>query len=428
MRASDEYRVLGLLSTRVYWARFSKELSEEFFSPMASYIFEAIGKWFFQNRGGPKQKVPAASVRLIIQTEFQLTEEEEEALPNALKKFRHYRRTLDENTVLLMLTQYCQERILSRSTAKALSQLQRGEIPLEQLEEALERASKIDFTSIGEGREALESELSLEEIRGVEKPAPTLIQSLDRALKGGLYPGELGVIGAQPNVGKTSFLINFAVASIITGLNVGYFTLEIGERKVITRVYERIMGEPLEIIQSSREEQKRLRSRLRKLKKRASFTIFDYTDQLTSPRVLKKDAEVWNASHEGEFGILFCDFADLLSPERGYQAYRFELRDIYRTLRQTARSLGIPLWTASQIKKGAGGKRVFGLEDLTESYEGKAGVPDTVITLNQTPEEKEDNLLRVKVAKSRWTGRRGIVKVSFYPDSNLVKEFEGWHG
>lgn len=67
------------------------------------------------------------------------------------------------------------------------------------------------------------------------------VRALDRAISGGLGPGNLGVVLSRPGVGKTSFLIGVALDSLLLGRKV----LHISTKEPVERVrahYDQIFG------------------------------------------------------------------------------------------------------------------------------------------------------------------------------------------
>src|SRR5699024_6088895 len=64
---------------------------------------------------------------------------------------------------------------------------------------------------------------------------------LDKALGGGLYGGELAIIGARPGVGKSAYGINLAIQAMSRNDSpiVDFFTLEMTQESMLKRFVSR---------------------------------------------------------------------------------------------------------------------------------------------------------------------------------------------
>jgi len=89
----------------------------------------------------------------------------------------------------------------------------------------------------------------------------------------------------------------------------------------------------------------------------------------------------------------------MYSPKE-YKERRYELSSIIIALRRLGSTFDIPVWTASQATRIAGAAGATTLWDIAEDI-GKANWADIVITLSQAPEDKEENLMFLDVAKNR---------------------------
>ena len=63
----------------------------------------------------------------------------------------------------------------------------------------------------------------------------TLLPTLNKSLEGGLSPKELAMVVAPPGVGKSLFLVNQGVQSMMEGRKVLYISLEMSEDKIAQR-------------------------------------------------------------------------------------------------------------------------------------------------------------------------------------------------
>jgi len=255
-------------------------------------------------------------------------------------------------------------------------------------------------------------------IDGVER-VPTGLIGLDKVLKGGLGRGELGVIIAPPNRGKSFGLTNIGAGAVLEGYNVAHFTGEMPEKQVTKRYDNRFTGKDFQYMKENRSKvltaimniQKHRKGRLFVKKFRTSQTTVDtlrsYLTRLRIEKGFKPD-------------VIIVDYADLLQPRRNYSDRRFELESIYLDLRDLADEFNCVIWTASQTNRGGLDKKVITIGDLAEAF-NKANIADAMVALCQTVEEKQEGTMRWHVAKHR-DGEANITLDGEidYPTANMV--------
>jgi replicative DNA helicase len=248
----------------------------------------------------------------------------------------------------------------------------------------------------------------------------TLLPSLDGALRGGLLPGEVGVVLAPPHRGKTLVLTNLAVGAVATGRDVLFVTLEDGVRGVLPRVVARLTGIP----SAEQGVDARYVDVAQGLK--AALRVFRGDVRVTyrAPRrtgipelraVLNEQAHAngWRPK------LLVVDYADRLKAPQKRKDRWDELLDLYMELRAFAEEEGVALWTASQTKQEGFGKEVVDMDDFGGAF-AKAAEADIVVTCSQTRAEKAVGEMRLYLAKARNRASGLMVPVYVdYPTSTL---------
>ena len=68
---------------------------------------------------------------------------------------------------------------------------------------------------------------------------------LDRTLKGGLHHGELLTVASETGGGKSIFLVQAAVANLLEGKSVVFFSLEMNAKDILTRMACNMAGYPI---------------------------------------------------------------------------------------------------------------------------------------------------------------------------------------
>lgn len=228
---------------------------------------------------------------------------------------------------------------------------------------------------------------------------------IDRMLEGGLAPQELGVMLGPQHRGKSMSLINigFGAASIGSGKNVVHITHEMSVAQTAKRYAARAMfrfpsaGEDLdkysdELIEAARNL---VTGKIRIIGSR------DVKKAVSSMAVRDLHAKLSELQDSGfRIDLIIDDYADLLKASRKYSDRRFELTDIYNSLKNLAEEFNCPLWTASQSRRSSHSKEIITMEDIAEDI-NKVSIADVVISICQSKEEKDSNRCRLFTAKIR---------------------------
>ena len=236
------------------------------------------------------------------------------------------------------------------------------------------------------------------ETRMNKRILPTGITQLDICLGGGLRPTQLGIWMGPPNRGKSLALAHCVKRQIIAGKYVIHYSMEmateeVGERydSAFSRINVRqLFNEESQLAKTMEDMGKKLGNRL---------IIKDYPTKQASVDTIK--------GHLGQCrqigfkpDLVVIDYLDLLKPLQARTQKRDELSDITADLRGLAKTLDIPIWTATQSNRGAISLKTHTEEQVAEDL-GKIAIADVVLTLNQTVEEVHEQEMRIFVAKNR---------------------------
>jgi hypothetical protein len=98
--------------------------------------------------------------------------------------------------------------------------------------------------------------------------------------------------------------------------------------------------------------------------------------------------------------VIVIDYADLLLPDIKYKEYRHQIGDIWKGLKGMASRRSCLVVTASQSNRESTRKDTLSERDTAEDISKLAHV-NVMITLNQTPEEKEQMVWRIGILENR---------------------------
>ncbi len=228
---------------------------------------------------------------------------------------------------------------------------------------------------------------------------PTGIGGLDAALWGGMRAGELGIVMAPPAHGKTTALINFGKAALLTGRSVMHITLEIDDWRVARRYDACLAGMPKEKLMSMKKTAgQRILAALEKAT--GYLTIRRHKGRALSPAGLESAIIGHIESGKRRPDLLIVDYADLMRSDREYGEKRHELSQIYETLRDVGGRMGCVVWTASQVNRAELANEVISVRGLAECWD-KASIADVIVSLNQDLDERQSGRMRMFLAKNR---------------------------
>jgi replicative DNA helicase len=301
---------------------------------------------------------------------------------------------------------------------------------------ALDRAQQLVYT-IGDER----GEKEFKPVRSLLKDA---FDSIDRlyqlhgglsgltsgfsdidAMTAGFQPGNFIIVAARPGMGKTSFALNMAVAAAREGQTVAFFSLEMSNNELIQRLIcsearismndmrrGNIVGPQWDAISHAMESLNGLPMYLDDM---GALTVSDVRNRC---RLLKKAAG-------SSLGAIFIDYLQLVRPgPLARNANRNEeLSQICRTLKVTAKDLGVPIVALAQLNRAVetrDRKRPL-LADLRDSgsIEQEADVVAFLFREGYYDEGAEQpDLTEFIIAKHR-NGPTGTVKLRFQREFTL---------
>ena len=246
---------------------------------------------------------------------------------------------------------------------------------------------------------------------------PTGIADLDRLFGGGLKPGQLCIVGARPGVGKSVFTTQAAAdAAIKGGVPALLITLEMTQEEITQRIIAAQARVPLSRIRAGglqAEDWGRIAAARAKLAGAPMWIEDDAS--LTADQV---HALAKRHQREHGLGLLVVDYVQLLRAGKGRSESRqVEVSAMSRTLKLTAKDLGIPVVVAAQLNRGpeqrSGGRPV--VSDLRESGSLEQDADIVVLLHREDMYEKESaraGEADLIVGKNR-SGQTDTVTVAF---------------
>lgn len=258
---------------------------------------------------------------------------------------------------------------------------------------------------------------------GAWRPFP-LSDSIPYAFAGlnelliGMRPGQLIVIGARPGIGKSSFVISQMLA--LENHSVVFFSLEMTWQAVIGRMICYSLGISHDTLS---EHQELYAIKVNQIKQQLASQKFIIDDSpLLNPNLLVEKIRVYTNILGVKPQLVVIDYLQIMQRNIGavsdmVQSYL----DICRSIRETAKSFGIPIMVLAQLKRpdsNTVNKHGPRMHDLF----GGSGIEQTadVIILLYRPTVETDDDAKFCVVKNR-EGRTGNVPIQW---NNTIGKWE----
>jgi len=241
---------------------------------------------------------------------------------------------------------------------------------------------------------------------------------IDNHLNGGLGIGELGVIMAPSNRGKSVAMVNIAygAAGLLSGKNVVLFTHEMHPKIYAKRFGARMTFKFPNRFENLGEYETEFLERARRLMP-GSVRIIGGAKKMTTMQI---EDDLKRLIDEGfKPDLLIDDYADLIIAPRTFKDRRFEYTATYEWLRALGEEYGFPCWTASQVGRNAYAKEIITEADIAEDI-GKVNTADVVLAFCQTKEEQSKQRARFYLAKARDATRAEMFDMKYFPASQAI--------
>jgi hypothetical protein len=304
------------------------------------------------------------------------------------------------------------QRMLGMTLDAGLTSLERGDA--KGAKEALDDARKLGRT---EEPPLRLSEHYADAMKPLEDNAvPCGLPFVDRCWRGGVRPGELAVLLASTNLGKTQALCFFAGVAYRANLQVLYYTFELNPKEILRRITSGLLGRPSGSIDIEETGQLLAQIRLNR-----GITEADIEIRTGSLKVSDVVLDLEEMEQDGRKpDVVLLDSADDLGSRQAYQSLYMQHGEIYSDLRQVALSQRVAIWTSTQATREAIDKAKISLKHIGDSY-WKARRAHFVLGLSQSESDRDDPFgaaMTMRVLKDSQHGSPGkwrLVRPKFGP-------------
>src|SRR5436190_3095968 len=243
-----EFRILSFLRSRDAYLKYTPVVKEYMFeSKYSRYIFKLIMLYHKKMKG--KGRVPLSSLFTLVSS--RIKENDVAKYKDIIRKVKKFPFT-DTAIADDVVRKFAKRQITKTLVLTAVNSLDKDEnVDIEKLKQKLDEALMVDsYDALETSYDYFTNPVNrLEEERNEARVATLLHPEIDRAMHRGLAGGEIAVVVAPTNVGKTMFLINIAYNALRQGKKVVFITLELSGKKIAGRFDQIISQKPYEEIE-----------------------------------------------------------------------------------------------------------------------------------------------------------------------------------
>ena len=269
-------------------------------------------------------------------------------------------------------------------------------------------------------------ERTLQQIQKGTEVIRTGLIDLDRLVM--LSPGTVTTVAARPRVGK-SLLLSTIAESVANETPVAFFSLEMTEIAIISRMISRHISRSVQEIMSGKIQAEDMTDAVEKILRKK---IYLYAEPMSAMdirlTVQSIKREVKNLK------VVFVDYLQLVKASgEKYYSREQEVADVMRSMSHLAKNLGVCVILAAQLNRMSEQRpdRVPSLADLRES--GSIEQDSDNVLLLHRPElfgqatlsdgTLSKNILEVRVAKNR-NGPQGNIRLYFDGSRMLISNLQ----
>lgn len=243
------------------------------------------------------------------------------------------------------------------------------------IQQGLNKVNSLDNSEVIEGDLALSLDDFYDKYKKVQQGEMTVglqtgFLSFDKAT-GGLKAGELDIVMAGSNEGKSVFLINVAHHLYLQGKNILYFSIELPKDQIIRRFISLAANINIDRFRDgilTVEENDRFINTMNDFKQRQNIFYIVDNPTCNADSIVAKYEEI---SVKHKIDLIIIDYLGIMRPKKSTGQKWEELGNIALDVRHIARTFKIPVLTAMQVKSEAvknSKNPVYNMTDIANSF------------------------------------------------------------
>jgi replicative DNA helicase len=388
-----------LKSNRDFYLQIVNLVKPEYFEfPSHSKLFETVREHYEKYGKLPNDEFIVQDIKSKLNAKEHVSDYEDELIYiNNLDLSA----TSNPDYMLDIVEQFAKKEAMKSAIAQSISLIKEDRV--EEVEALVKKAllvnrdvdtGQIYFNSVKERWERLFNKKE-------ENKYKTFLPAINKSLEGGLGCKELAMVVAPPGVGKSLYLVNQGVHSLMEGRKVLYISLEMSEDKIAQR-FDSVMTLIPQFKLKDPSAQLNVKERLELFEQEfnGQLVIKEFPTGQASINTIRNLMVQLQNYEDFIPDLLIVDYLELMRPTRDVQQEYHAQQRIAEELRGLGMEYGMLIWTATQTNRQGRSVRVITDAELGDSY-GKIRTCDFAISLNQTEEEFDLGKMRAYVIKSR---------------------------
>jgi len=369
--------------------------------------------------------------------EEQLNDEKDSRKADLYKKILinlyEFKDNINTKYVISKITEFVRQQRLKSAIVDATTQVKEGN--LDNAENILNKSLKSTLDVFDPGIRFTDTKRSLGFFDNLTPAYSTGIKPLD-IVGFGPAPGELLIMLASANRGKTWGLVHLGKFCALQRLKVLHVSLEMSEEKMAQRYVQNFysygkrkseaqymnftadeMGrfvsmDPVQIERPSLFKlgiQGKIEQKLLHMEHRLKLWIKRFPTGALTIQGLEAYLDAMDRFHHFQPDVLIVDYADLM--KLNSMNLRIDTGNLYKDLRRICVERNLAGITASQSNRLGEDAKIISLKHLAEDY-SKAAIADNILAYCQTSQELKLGLARLFIAKARDEEREQTILIS----------------
>jgi len=242
---------------------------------------------------------------------------------------------------------------------------------------------------------------------------PTIFPVCNAHLEGGNSRGELCVAVAPPGVGKSIFLVNQSVKTLISNKKVLFVTLEMSQDKVAKRFDSIMTHIPYNsLVKPQSQTELNERHKIFKAKfPNAELVIKEFPTGTVNANSIRQLLNQLALHQDFIPDMIAVDYLELMLPIRKTDQEHTAQMRIAEELRAIGQEHNVLMWTVTQTNRDGESVELITKREMGGSYD-KIKPVDWAVSLNQTSEEYDSGEMRAYVLKARDAKQKYIVPMN----------------
>ena len=224
--------------------------------------------------------------------------------------------------------------------------LRTGKTNLKELSETIMKCAEDRTSKVKPVKDLIIEIIDEMEGKVKEEVYTTGLLKVDRALKGGMHKGEMMTVASETGGGKSIYLVQAALANLMDGKSVLFFSLEMKAKDILTRMACNLAGypirEPEDYKTVNKDELAKISAALLKLHQ-LPLEIVDGVAEIE-----EIEAQINRYTGENRADVIVVDYLQIISYD-GVDSREGQLSEIARRLKLAALKNNVIVLTASQL-------------------------------------------------------------------------------